>query len=130
MLPPQDHEALRAQTDAMLENYNSVVKDFRHARRRAEVEQILARLTGRSADLLCYEQVRDLLKVKASRYAGRQEIPLESIVGSVERCSEYTRNLLPRKDSDQRRWTGVRKAVAGAKGLHPSRCIGLAMPTF
>jgi hypothetical protein len=114
----------------MLENHHSVVKDFRQARRRAKVEQILARLSGGSSDLLCYEQVRDLLKVKKRRHAGRQEIPLEAIVGSVERCSDYTRNLLPRKDSDQRRWTGVREAVSGSKELPPIKVYRIGDACF
>jgi nucleotide-binding universal stress UspA family protein len=114
----------------MPENHNSVVNDFRQARRRAQVEQILARLTGRSSDLLCYEQVRDLLKVKASRHVGRQEIPLESIVGSVERCSDYTRSLLPLRDTDQKRWTGVREAVTDSKELPPIKVYRIGDACF
>jgi nucleotide-binding universal stress UspA family protein len=102
-------------------NYYSVVQDFYRARRRADREQLLARLTGKSADLLCFEEVRDLLKAKPSEHLGYQEIPLAGIVGSVERCSDYTRSFLPLKDGDQQRWTGVGEAIAGSKVLPPIR---------
>jgi nucleotide-binding universal stress UspA family protein len=102
-------------------NHHSVVQDFYQARRRADREQLLARLTGRSADLLCYGEVRDLLKAKPSEHLGYQEIPLAAIVGSVGRCSDYTRSFLPLKDGDQQRWTGVGEAIAGSKGLPPIR---------
>ncbi len=102
-------------------NHHSVVQDFYRARRRADREQLLARLTGRSADLLCYGEVHDLLKAKPSEHLGHQEIPLAAIVGSVERCSDYTRSFLPLKDGDQQRWTGVGEAIAGSKVLPPIR---------
>lgn len=102
-------------------NYHSVVQDFYRARRRADMEQLLARLTGKPSDLLCYGEVRDLLDARPSKYLGQQEIPLAAIVGSVSRCSDYTRSFLPLKDGDQQRWTGVQQAVAGAKGLPPIR---------
>jgi nucleotide-binding universal stress UspA family protein len=105
----------------MRTNHHSVVQDFYRARRRADMERLLARLTGRSADLLCYAEVRDLLKTKPSEHLGYQEIPLAAIVGSVERCSDYTRSFLPLKDGDQRRWTGIGEAVAGSKVLPPIR---------
>ena len=38
------------------------ITDFRRARFRAKVEQVLARLSGRSAQLLEYEEVRRRLR--------------------------------------------------------------------
>jgi nucleotide-binding universal stress UspA family protein len=102
-------------------NQHSAVQDFYRARRRADREQLLARLTGKSSDLLCFGEVRDLLKVEPDEYLGYQEIPLAAIVGSVERCSDYTRSFLPLKDSDQQRWTGIQEATSGSKGLPPIR---------
>ena len=47
--------------------HESVIQDFRRARLRATIERVLAQLTGKSAELLCYDEVRDLLKVTGSR---------------------------------------------------------------
>ena len=105
----------------MPKNYHLVVQDFYRARRRADMEQLLARVTGNSADLLCYGEVRDLLEARPSEHLGYQEIPLAAIVGSVGRCSDYTRSFLPLKDGDQQRWAGIGEAVAGSKALPPIR---------
>ena len=102
-------------------NYDSLVKDFYRARRRADMEQLLARLTRKPAALLCYGEVWDLLKAKPSEHHGYQEIPLAAIIGSVERCSDYTRSFLPLKDSDKQRWTGIQKAIVDSKDLPPIR---------
>ena len=80
------------------------IQDFRRARRQASLERIMARLTGKSADLLSYEDVRQKLKVKSSAGQKRREIPLDSIVGSVGRYTDFSRSFLPRQDSDEGRW--------------------------
>lgn len=95
------------------------VGDFRTARRRAGVEEILARLRGTSVDLLSFEEVNEKLGGVGRRWRGVQEIPLDSIVGSVGRYSEFTRSFLPRSDSDEQRWAGVRVGVEGLAGLPP-----------
>jgi len=95
------------------------VQDFRRARRQAAMERIMARLKGQSADLLSYEDVRQKLKIKSSTRQERREIPLDAIVGSVGRYTDFTRSFLPRQDSDESRWAGVRVAVTGLVGLPP-----------
>jgi nucleotide-binding universal stress UspA family protein len=95
------------------------VQDFRRARRQAALERIMARLTGKSADLLSYEDVRQKLRVKSSAAKERREIPLDAIVGSVGRYTDFTRSFLPRKDSDEGRWAGVKVAMTGLVGLPP-----------
>ena len=104
---------------------NNAIHKFQSARRRATMERILAFLRNRSADLLCFEQVRDRLVARTSKKLGIQEIPLGAIVGSVQRCSDYTRDFMPLKDSDQRRWTRVMAAAAEALDLPPIRAYRL-----
>lgn len=82
---------------------SSAVQDFKAARRRAALEQIMARLTGKSAELLSYEDVRQKLRASGSTPRGVREIPLDAIVGSVGRCSDFTRSFLPLQDSDRDR---------------------------
>lgn len=98
---------------------SSAVQDFRRARRRASTEQIMARLTGKSADLLSYEDVRRKLKAKGATVRGLKDIPLDAIVGSVGRYADFTRSFLPRQDSDQERWARVKVKVTDLGGLPP-----------
>ena len=99
--------------------YLSAVRDFRRARNQARREQLLAQLGGKSADLLPYEDVRDMLKAKSRSDQGLKEIPLDAIVGSVGRYADFTRRFLPRKDADQERWARVQTRFTDLEGLPP-----------
>jgi nucleotide-binding universal stress UspA family protein len=98
---------------------NFAVEDFRQARRRAAIQELTARLTGRSTDLLSFEDVRQKLKFKSRSAQELREIPLDAIVGSVGRYHDFTRDFLPRLDSDQERWVGVKKALDKLGSLPP-----------
>ncbi len=96
----------------------SAVLDFRRARRQANLQEVLAYLTGKSVALLPYEDVRRKLKARESGARRLEEIPLDAIVGSVGRYNDFTRDFLPRRDSDEERWARV-KTVVGLRGLPP-----------
>ena len=81
--------------------------DFRRARQRAALQQVLARLTGRSVDLLSYEDVARQLKTVGRAERGLRDVPLDAITGSVGRPNDFTRDFLPRQDSDENRWAGA-----------------------
>lgn len=99
-------------------NFYVALNDFRQARRRAALQQILARLTGRSAELLAYEDVRKKLRATNTVPRGLQEIPVDAIVGSVGRYQDFTRTFLPTQQSDEQRWARV-KTAATTIGLAP-----------
>ena len=101
--------------------YQAAIADFRAARQRAALQEIMARLTGQSVGLLSYEEVARKLKTSGSVHRGRQDVPLDGIVGSVGRYTDFTRSFLPRHDSDQDRWARVMAlaADAGSAGLPP-----------
>ena len=99
--------------------YQAALQDFRRARRRASLEQIFAFLKGQSSELLSYEEVRKQLKVTGMSIGKLEEIPLDAIVGSVGRYKDFTRQFLPRMDSDQRRWAKVKSIATGAEGFPP-----------
>ena len=75
-------------------SFTQAVFDFRRARRQAGRELLRARLRGGSAELLSYEQVRQMLKGKTGAAVGLKEIPLDAIVGSVGRYTDFTRSFL------------------------------------
>jgi nucleotide-binding universal stress UspA family protein len=87
--------------------FSAAVNDFRKARQRAALEVILARLTGKSAELLSFDDVRQKLKAGGSMPRGEQDVPLDAIVGSVGRYADFTRSFLPRQDSDEARWAQI-----------------------
>ena len=96
---------------------SSAVQAFRVARRQAALEEIMAHLRGESVELLPYEDVRQKLRASGSTPRGVREIPLDAIVGSVGRYTDFTRSFLPRQDSDQDRWARVQAAAPDPTGL-------------
>ncbi len=93
------------------------VQDFRRARRKAALQEVFARFTSKSAELLSYEEVRESLKGRKSAKQELREIPLDAIVGSVGRYKDFTRKFLPLQDSDESRWARVKAAVMEMTGL-------------
>ncbi|MDY0091871.1 MAG: universal stress protein [Candidatus Vecturithrix sp.] len=99
--------------------YYSALQDFRRARRQAQLEQILAFLKGTSSALLSYEEVAAKLKAVKTRQRELREIPIDAIVGSVNRYQDFTRNFLPKRDNDLERWTAIDVLATGAEGGLP-----------
>ena len=65
--------------------YAAALNDFHEARRQAALQDLKARLTGKSDDLLSYEAIREMLRAEDTSHRQLQEIPLDAIVGSVGR---------------------------------------------
>lgn len=101
------------------QSFQVALQDFRRARREAALQQLLSRLTGKSAELLAYHDVSEKLHVTDTVVRGVREIPLDAIVGSVGRAEDFTRSFLPKRDSDAERWARVRASVIDMKGWPP-----------
>jgi len=97
---------------------SNAVSDFRQARRRAGLEQLVSRITGKSPELLSFEEVRRKLRASSMVDRGLQDIPLDAIVGSVGRYRDFTRSFLPLSDEDQDRWASVKVAQV-TQGVPP-----------
>jgi hypothetical protein len=98
----------------------AALRDFQAARQKAGIQEVLARITGKSTQLLSYEEVAEKLKLRIRTERGLQHIPLDSIVGSVGRYTDFTRTFLPRRADDQERWTGVKATFMESNiGLPP-----------
>lgn len=99
--------------------YRAAIQDFQAARQRASIQEALARVTGKSNALLSYDEVARKLKLRSRTERGVKNIPLDAIVGSVGRYTDFTRTFLPRFNSDRDRWARVKAAMEGHIGLPP-----------
>ena len=99
-------------------DYTASIEDFRAARRRAALEAVMSRLTGKSADLLAFDEVVEMLKGENTIARGLREIPLDAIVGSVGRYTDFSRSFLPRDDRDADRWARVQASI-NQRGMAP-----------
>lgn len=102
---------------ALNPNYQSARNDFTDARLQASLQDVLARLTGKSNELLSYEEVAEKLKLNVRSERGVYDIPVDAIVGSVGRYTDFTRSFLPLKNIDPDRWARVKTAIDDPKGL-------------
>jgi nucleotide-binding universal stress UspA family protein len=90
-------------------SYVSAVEDFKRARRRADLQEILARLGGgRSNQLLSFEKVRKSLGEESLLPRTLRNISMNAIVGSVGRYEDFNRQFLPRQEAQLGRWARVR----------------------
>ena len=90
-------------------SYVSAVEDFKRARRRADLQEILARLGGgRRNQLLSFEKVRKSLGEESLLPRTLRNIPMNAIVGSVGRYEDFNRQFLPRQEAQLSRWARVR----------------------
>lgn len=94
-------------------------RSFQRARFQAELEQVWARLTGKSIDLLDFEDVRQRLHMELTARRTLREVPIAAIVGSVGRPGDFTRDFLPLTDRDEQRWAEVKHRFNEPQGLPP-----------
>ncbi|MCB0209108.1 MAG: universal stress protein [Anaerolineae bacterium] len=99
--------------------FQRAIRDFHRVRQQAAMEDLVAAITGKSDDLLDYNEVYEQLKGGPAIDRGLQDIPLDAIVGSVGRCTEFTRTFLPRAKGDIRRWAEVKTAIVEQGRFRP-----------
>jgi nucleotide-binding universal stress UspA family protein len=92
-------------------NFRLAVHDFQSAHLRAKLQGVLARVTGRSNELLSYDEIASKLKLQGRSDKGLQMIPVDAIIGSVGRYTDFTRTFLPRHLGDRQRWANI-KAIS------------------
>jgi hypothetical protein len=93
---------------------------FDKARWAAFREDLVARLTGRPADLLPFNPLmRALQSYGRQRLLEPRSIPLDRIVGSTGRHRDFTRHFRPRSAVDRDRWVRIDVAMAGLEGVPP-----------
>lgn len=105
----------------MVEQYKYflAMDDFQKARQRAVLEQLSARLSGKSDRLLSFDDVRQKLRGIESNIRQLQEIPVDAIIGSVGRYNDFTRHFLPKEEISGDRWARVMAASDKLQGLPP-----------
>ena len=84
--------------------------DFEKAYLRSLWRKMVARVTGRSNELLPFDEIRNALPYRGQRDIGLQTVPLDRIVGSVGRYRDFDRAFLPTQRQTTERWVNISKA--------------------
>ncbi len=105
--------------DAFRNNLIEGMTKFQGARSRAFWSEVIALLSGKSTELLSFEDVKTRLRLREESYKGLQEVPLAQIGGSVGRYRDFTASFLPRSNAMKERWSRVYAQATGMTGLPP-----------
>jgi hypothetical protein len=96
--------------------------DFLRARRRAAAARLAARMRLEPDDvgvILPYEEVIAALGFVSERRVGLQVIPLELIVGTVDRSRDFDRQFRPTSRRVRGRWEHIAAAVRRGEPMPP-----------
>jgi len=87
-----------------------VNSDFDRARQKAFLRDLLSLFGRRRNDLIPYHEIRRRLSPERESYRGLQQVPIDKIVGSMDRFNDFDRAFLPRQAHTARRWKSVDRA--------------------
>jgi hypothetical protein len=96
--------------------------DFGRARRRRAMARVAAALRREPSDvnvILPFEEVVEALGRRGERRLGAQTIPLDSIVGTVDRAREFDRAFRPTSAKTRTRWERIAEATRKGKAMPP-----------
>jgi hypothetical protein len=96
--------------------------DFGRARRRRTLSRLSARLRGLPSDvnvILPFDEVVAALGHRGERRLGLQTIPLDSIVGTVDRRREFDRRFHPTSTRVRARWERIATAQRRGEAMPP-----------
>jgi hypothetical protein len=96
--------------------------DFLRARRSAALARLGARLRGEPDDvrvILPYTEVVQALGFVSERRVGLEVVPLDAIVGTVDRSRDFDRNFRPTSASVRSRWEHIAAAARRGEELAP-----------
>ncbi len=84
--------------------------DFDRARQKAFLRDLVSLFGRRRNDLIPYHEIRQRLSPERESYRGLQQVPIDKIVGSMDRFNDFDRTFLPRQGHTARRWKSVDRA--------------------
>ncbi|MEA2527622.1 MAG: hypothetical protein QOF73_4849 [Thermomicrobiales bacterium] len=93
--------------------------DYFHARRRAFLRDARAMFGRRSNDLVPYHEIRRRFSPERESYRGVRPVPVDWIVGSMDRFRDFDRAFLPRQGHTAGRWKRIDSAYYEDKVLPP-----------
>lgn len=107
--------------------------DFLRARRRAALGAMVARLRGEPDDvrhILPYEEVVAALGYVSEHAAGQHVVPLDAIVGTVDRGRDFDRSFRPTTGRVRSRWEHIAAAMRRGEAMPPVDLVRIGQIYF
>lgn len=99
--------------------YTAAKESFNRARLKAFWNALISTVTGRSNELLAWDEVKDKLQIGGQIYRGIQQVEVSKIIGSVNRYRDFDRVFLPKQTHTEERWRSISSAYFELKHLPP-----------
>jgi Domain of unknown function (DUF4032) len=84
--------------------------------RRAWIHDVLHKLRGESNELIPFDAIKELRPL-GEHYVGIQTIPVDSIIGSVDRYRDFDDSYLPKSEHNTDRWVNIRRLQLEGRSL-------------
>jgi hypothetical protein len=84
--------------------------DFERARRKAFLNDVVSFFRREPNTLISYADVRDRVTMEGESYRGLQVVPVDKIVGSMDRFRDFDRKFLPKRKNIANRWKSIDRA--------------------
>lgn len=98
---------------------NESLDRYRRFANKAQIADLLGKITGAATDLVSYDQVAKRLRARQQIEMGTRMVPLDRIVGSVGRYRDFTRTFLPRAGVSAERWARIDAIMNSLEGYPP-----------
>ncbi|MEO7909863.1 MAG: hypothetical protein ABIV47_09455 [Roseiflexaceae bacterium] len=100
---------------------DKIVRDsrFSESRRKALLEALLDGIRHQPTDMLAFEAVRACLNIRGQVALGHHIVPVDHIIGSEGRYSDFDRRFLPRTEAVEARWRSIERAMDRLIDLPP-----------
>jgi hypothetical protein len=95
---------------------NQAEHDVAQAMRRAWIHDVLHWLRGESNELIPFDAIKELKPI-GEHYVGIQTIPVDAIIGSVDRYRDFDDSYLPKSEHNTDRWVNIRRLQLEGKSL-------------
>ena len=96
-----------------------VRQDFERARQRAFLQDLGSIFARRPSNLISYHDFRQRVSPEGESYRGLQTVPLNQIVGSMDRFRDFNRAFFPRQRFTAGRWQSIDRAYYEDRQLPP-----------
>ena len=96
--------------------------DFMRSRRLQTLSALAARLRGEGGEstrALSFDEVVDALGRRGERRIGLHLIPLDAIIGSVDKVKDFDRRFRPTSDKSRARWERIARASRVGEEIPP-----------
>ena len=111
-------------------NRGDATDNFARMKGKARTQRIFSLLRKKEDNLPALDDISNLLRIEGENYAGCKTIPVDRIIGSEGRSSDFNRHFLPRREFMRHRWANVDTAFYEGKILPPIKVVELGGTYF